>query len=102
MTASRVVSGKHRDEDVAIETSLRPRRLAEYIGQDKVKGTLSIFIEAALARGESLDHMLLYGPPGLGKTTLSNIIAAEMGVGLRVTSGPAIERAGDLVSILTN
>ncbi len=99
---SRVVSGKHRDEDAALETSLRPRRLAEYIGQDKVKDTLSIFIEAALARGEPLDHVLLYGPPGLGKTTLSNIIAAEMGVGVKITSGPAIERAGDLVSILTN
>lgn len=98
----RVVSGKHRDEDAAIETSLRPRRLADYIGQDKVKDTLSIFIEAALARGEPLDHVLLYGPPGLGKTTLSNIIAAEMGVGVKITSGPAIERAGDLVSILTN
>lgn len=99
---SRVLSGKHRDEDAAIETSLRPRRLAEYIGQNKVKDTLSIFIEAALARGEPLDHVLLYGPPGLGKTTLSNIIAAEMGVGIKITSGPAIERAGDLVSILTN
>jgi Holliday junction DNA helicase RuvB len=99
---SRVLSGKHQSEDVAIESSLRPRRLAEYIGQHKVKGTLSIFIEAALARGETLDHILLYGPPGLGKTTLSNIIAAEMGVGIRITSGPAIERAGDLVSILTN
>jgi len=99
---SRVISGQHRDEDAAIETSLRPRRLSEYIGQDKVKDTLSIFIEAALARGEPLDHVLLYGPPGLGKTTLSNIIAAEMGVGIKVTSGPAIERAGDLVSILTN
>lgn len=99
---SRVLSGKHHDEDVAIEGSLRPRRLAEYIGQHKVKETLTIFIEAALARGEPLDHMLLYGPPGLGKTTLANIIAAEMGVGMRVTSGPAIERAGDLVAILTN
>jgi Holliday junction DNA helicase RuvB len=99
---SRVLSGKQRDEDAAVEGSLRPRRLAEYIGQDKVKGTLAIFIEAALARGEALDHVLLYGPPGLGKTTLSNIIAAEMGVGVRITSGPAIERAGDLVSILTN
>ncbi len=102
MTGSRVMSGSKRDEDSAIETTLRPRRLAEYIGQDKAKETLRIFIEAALARGEALDHMLLYGPPGLGKTTLSNIIAAEMGVGIRITSGPAIERAGDLVSILTN
>lgn len=99
---SRVVSGNHRDEDLQIETSLRPRRLSEYIGQHKVKGTLEIFIEAALARGEALDHMLLYGPPGLGKTTLANIIGAEMGVAVRITSGPAIERAGDLVSILTN
>lgn len=99
---SRVVSGKHHEEDVAIESSLRPRRLTEYIGQEKVKETLTIFIEAALARGEALDHMLLYGPPGLGKTTLANIIGAEMGVGVRITSGPAIERAGDLVSILTN
>lgn len=99
---TRVVSGQHRDEDVLIESSLRPRRLSEYIGQDKVKGTLSIFIEAALARGEALDHMLLYGPPGLGKTTLANIIGSEMGVAVRITSGPAIERAGDLVSILTN
>jgi holliday junction DNA helicase RuvB len=99
---SRVVSGNHREEDVLIESSLRPRRLTEYIGQDKVKGTLAIFIEAALARGEALDHMLLYGPPGLGKTTLANIIGAEMGVAVRITSGPAIERAGDLVSILTN
>ncbi len=99
---SRVVSGKHREEDASLEGSLRPRRLDEYIGQDKVKSSLKISIEAAQARGEPLDHILLYGPPGLGKTTLANIIAAEMGVSLRITSGPAIERAGDLVSILTN
>jgi Holliday junction DNA helicase RuvB len=91
-----------RGEDAQIERGLRPRRLEEYIGQHRVKSTLSIFMEAAQRRGETLDHMLLYGPPGLGKTTLSSIIAAEMGVSLRVTSGPAIERAGDLVSILTN
>lgn len=99
---TRVVSGKHREEDTTLEGSLRPRRLDEYIGQDKVKSSLKITIEAAQARGEPLDHILLYGPPGLGKTTLANIIAAEMGVSLRITSGPAIERAGDLVSILTN
>ena len=100
--SERVISGKAMEEDAVVETSLRPRRLAEYIGQERVKGTLSVFLEAAQARGEALDHMLLYGPPGLGKTTLANIIAAEMGVGLRITSGPAIERPGDLVSILTN
>lgn len=98
----RVVTPRTRGEDVQLERSLRPRRIAEYIGQDRVKSTLSVFIEAAQKRGETLDHMLLYGPPGLGKTTLASIIAAEMGVNLRVTSGPAIERAGDLVSILTN
>ncbi len=98
----RVVSPKQRGEDAPIERSLRPRRLAEYIGQDRVKTSLSIFMQAAKARGEPLDHVLLYGPPGLGKTTLASIIAAEMGVSLRITSGPAIERQGDLVSILTN
>ncbi|MEZ4523722.1 MAG: Holliday junction branch migration DNA helicase RuvB [Thermomicrobiales bacterium] len=100
--SGRVVSGKQMDEDAVAESSLRPKRLEEYIGQERVKETLSIFIEAALARGEALDHMLLYGPPGLGKTTLASIIGAEMGVNVRMTSGPAIERPGDLVSILTN
>src|SRR4051812_7504459 len=100
--AKRLVTPRTRPEDVQIERSLRPKRISEYIGQERVKATLAIFIQAAQKRGESLDHILLYGPPGLGKTTLSAIIAAEMGVHLRVTSGPAIERAGDLVSILTN
>lgn len=85
-----------------LEETLRPRRLADYIGQDRVKESLRIAIRAAQERGEPLDHLLFYGPPGLGKTTLAGIIAAEMGVNLRITSGPAIERPGDLVSILTN
>jgi len=84
------------------DTALRPRQLAEYIGQNKIKDNLSVFIRAARARKENLDHVLLYGPPGLGKTTLANIIAAEMGVNIRSTSGPVIERAGDLAAILTN
>jgi holliday junction DNA helicase RuvB len=98
----RVLNPAARPEETGVERSLRPRRLAEYIGQDRVKRSLEIYIKAAQGRGEPLDHVLLYGPPGLGKTTLSTIIAAEMGVNLRITSGPAIERAGDLVSILTN
>ena len=84
------------------EASLRPQHLDEYIGQDKVKENLKVYIDAAKMRGDSLDHCLLYGPPGLGKTTLSNIIAAEMGVNIRVTSGPAIEKQGDLAALLTN
>lgn len=91
-----------QNDDIDIENNLRPKLLSEYLGQEKVKEQLSIFIEAAKSRNEPLDHVLLYGPPGLGKTTLAGIIASEMGVNLRITSGPAIERAGDLAAILTN
>ena len=98
----RIVSGKPKEEDLPIDTTLRPRRLTEFLGQDKVKENLKIAIQAAQGRGEPLDHILLYGPPGLGKTTLANIIAAEMRVNIRTTSGPAIERPGDIAAIVTS
>ncbi len=98
----RISSPEFTSQDVDLELSLRPKTLADYIGQDKVKENLAVYIEAARRRGEPLDHVLLYGPPGLGKTTLSGIIAHELGVNLRVTSGPAIEKPGDLAALLTN
>ncbi len=100
---SRLVTPEYVDsEDNVTEASLRPRTLSDYIGQEKVKENLKVYIDAAKRRGEAMDHVLLYGPPGLGKTTLSGIIAAEMGVDIRVTSGPAIEKQGDLAALLTN
>ncbi len=97
----RLITSEFMEEDIQNEYSLRPLKLTEYIGQDKVKDNLKVFIKAAQIRGEALDHVILHGPPGLGKTTLANIIAKEMGGTLKITSGPAIERAGDLASILT-
>ena len=102
MTAERIISGTAAAEEEAVERAIRPRRLAEYVGQLPVKTQLEIFIRAAGQRGEALDHVLIFGPPGLGKTTLAHIIAAELGVNLRQTSGPVLERPGDLAALLTN
>ena len=99
---NRIVSTEMTGEDTEVEVSLRPKTFEDYIGQEKVKEMLKVYIDAAKGRGDSLDHVLLYGPPGLGKTTLSGIIANELGVNFRVTSGPAIEKQGDLAAILTN
>jgi len=102
MDEERDLTPRERSEDAQAELSLRPERLAEYIGQDRVKANLRLLLDAALARKEPLDHVLLYGPPGLGKTTLASIVAREMGVNIKISSGPAFERPGDVVSIVSN
>jgi len=105
MAIERIVDTSSHDDDSEeqrIEVSLRPQSFAEYVGQERLKRNLRLAIDAAKKRGEPLDHVLLYGPPGLGKTTMATVIANEMGTNLRITSGPAIEKAGDLASILTN
>ena len=102
MDEDRILTSTMRSEDIEIDQSLRPKSMDEYIGQEKVKEQLKIFIQAAKNRGEALDHVLFYGPPGLGKTTLSGIIANEMGTRLKVTSGPAIEKPGEMAAILNN
>ena len=101
LNENRLVSGSNQEDDHSLDNSLRPRSLDSYVGQHSIKSNLGIGITAAQQRGEPLDHLLLYGPPGLGKTTLANIISSEMGVRIKTTSGPAIERPGDMVAILS-
>src|SRR5215813_2718820 len=102
MADNRVVTGARADEDAQYEAGLRPRSLDDYIGQDRVRENLQVSIAAARQRGEALDHVLVYGPPGLGKTTLAYVVANEMGAAIRSTSGPVLEKPGDLAAILTN